>query len=52
MYTTDPPVKYVEAPGTERSEAEMSPPDDDSAIAMVSSRCFRIAPISLAISWS
>ena len=48
MYTTDPPMKYADAPGTARSAAEMSPPDDDSVMAMVSPRSLSIAPTSFA----
>src|SRR5919108_6235382 len=36
---TPPPRKYAEAPGMASSAAEISPPADDSATAIVSLRC-------------
>src|SRR5438552_7302693 len=41
---TPPPRKYAEAPGTARSAAEIRPPADDSATAIVSFRSFSSAP--------
>src|SRR5215468_2909184 len=41
VYTTAPPRKYAEAPGTANNAAAMSPPVDDSAVAIVSWRAIR-----------
>ena len=41
VYTTAPPRKYAEAPGTANNAAAMSPPVDDSAVAIVSRRAIR-----------
>jgi hypothetical protein len=41
VYTTAPPRKYAEAPGTANNAAAMSPPVDDSAVATVSWRAIR-----------
>src|SRR6266508_4753289 len=40
---TAPPRKYAEAPGTASSAAEIKPPAEDSAIAIVSFRSFNRA---------
>src|SRR2546425_4993478 len=40
---TAPPMKYAEAPGMERSAAEIRPPAEDSATARVSLRATRRA---------
>src|SRR5919108_4782104 len=51
---TPPPRKYAEAPGTARSAAEMRPPADDSATAIVSLRSTsrRASAVACAISSS
>jgi hypothetical protein len=41
VYTTAPPRKYAEAPGTTNNAAAISPPVDDSAVAIVSWRAIR-----------
>src|SRR5687767_15217642 len=45
---TPPPRKYAEAPGTASSAAEMRPPADDSAMAIVSLRCLSSAATGVA----
>src|SRR5688500_12148525 len=50
VYTTLPPRKYADAPGTASSAAAISPPDDDSATATVSLRAVSVSPTSAASS--
>jgi len=45
---TDPPMKYAEAPGIARSEAEIKPAVEDSATATVCCADFNL----LATSWT
>src|SRR5579872_30107 len=40
-----PPRKYADAPATLSSDAAISPPEEDSAMVMVSLRCLSNAPI-------
>src|SRR3954447_13469929 len=45
VYTTAPPRKYADAPGTDSSAAEINPPVEDSAIAMVCLRAISLVAI-------
>src|ERR1700738_1427628 len=49
VYTTPPPRYQAEAPGTASSAAEISPPDEVSAMAMVSRRALSAAPMRSAM---